>query len=160
VNNWRLIPTIVLATVLIFGAGVFSGGMLVDYVKQPHPRMVAKRPAPPNPPAENAATNAAAKAIRPPEILSKDFLQRLDGELHLTKDQHDAVQKIINEGQNAMRKVVQDARLEIREVLTPEQRNDFDELVKRPFHKPVFPTNAPVASLLATNSNAAPARTP
>jgi len=159
VNNWRLIPTIVLATVLIFGAGVFSGGMLVDYVKQPRPRMVAKRPAPPSPPAENAATNAA-KAIRPPEILSKDFLQRLDGELHLTKDQHDAVQKIINEGQNAMRKVVQDARLEIREVLTAEQRNDFDELVKRPFRRPIFPTNAPAALMMATNSSPAPARSP
>jgi len=33
VNDWKVIPTIVLTTVLSFGAGVFSGGMLVDYVK-------------------------------------------------------------------------------------------------------------------------------
>ena len=42
-----------------------------------------------------------------------------------------------------MHKVIQDARLEIREVLTPEQRKKFDELVKRPVHKPIFGTNAP-----------------
>ena len=52
-------------------------------------------------------------------MLSKEFLQRLDTELRLNKDQHEAVQKIINESQNEMRKVVQDARLEIREVLDP-----------------------------------------
>jgi len=66
--------------------------------------------------------------------LSKEFLQRLDGDLRLTKDQHEAVQKIIDDGQNSVRKAVQDARLEIREVLTPEQRKAFDEMVKRPFH--------------------------
>ena len=146
-NNWKVIPTIVLATVLIFGAGVFTGGMLVDYVKQSRPRLAVKRPQPAVQPIPASATNAAGATIvrplKPPEILSKDFLQRLDGELRLSKDQHEAVQKIINEGQNLMRKVVQDARLEIREVLTPEQRQAFDELVKRPFHKPIFGTNAP-----------------
>jgi uncharacterized membrane protein len=145
VNNWKVIPTIVFATVLIFGAGVFTGGMLVDYVKQSHPRPVMRRPA------ATAQTNSASagnpaggqvvKPVKPPEILNKDFLQRLDGELHLAKDQHEAIQKIISDGQNQMRKVVQDARLEIREVLTPEQRSQFDELVKRPFHKPIFDTN-------------------
>jgi len=74
-----------------------------------------------------------------PEILSKDFLQRLDTELRLNKDEHEAVQKIISDGQNQMRKVLQDARLEIREVLTPQQRDQFDELMKRPFHKPILP---------------------
>jgi signal transduction histidine kinase len=75
--------------------------------------------------------------------LSKDFLQRLDADLHLNKEEHEAIQKIIRDGQNQMRKVVQDARLEIREVLTAEQREQFDELMKRPFHKPLFSTNAP-----------------
>lgn len=147
-NNWKVIPTIVFATVLIFGAGVFSGGILVNYVKQPHPRPAAKRsPANSQTNAFSAAnlTNPGGKPLRPPEILGKDFLQRLDGDLQLTRDQHDAIQKIISEGQNEMRKVVQDARLEIREVLTPEQRTQFDELVKRPFRKPLFGTNAPAA---------------
>jgi uncharacterized membrane protein len=153
VNNWKVIPTIVLATVLIFGAGVFTGGMLVDYVKQGHPRAGVKHPPAgptnPVPPVTIAATTlantnpAAARPLRPPEVLSKEFLQRLDTEIRLNKEQHEAVQKIIGDGQNEMRKVLQDARLEIREVLNPQQRDQFDELMKRPFHKPLFTTNAP-----------------
>jgi uncharacterized membrane protein len=149
VNNWKVIPTIVLATVLIFGAGVFTGGMLVDYVKQARPHPAAGKhqgPAGPTPgsTAATTATNAPAQPVRPPpQVLNKDFLQRLDVELHLTKEQHDAVQKIINEGQNEMRKVLQDSRLEIRETLTQQQQEQFDQLMKRPFHKPIFNTNAP-----------------
>jgi uncharacterized membrane protein len=165
VNNWKVIPTIVLTTVLIFGAGVFAGGMLVDYVKQNHKASVNRRQNPPplatNPPAASLpassppATNSPSqpKPARPPEILSKEFLQRLDTELHLTKEEHESVQKIINDGQNEMRKVLQDARLEIREVLAPGQREQFDELLKRPFHKPIFATNAP-PNLTITPTNA------
>ncbi len=147
-NNWKVIPTIVITTVLIFGAGVFTGGILVDYVKQgrPHPATGhAKPPAQASPPAPTNNPNAFATR-QPPQVLSKDFLQRLDAELHLTKDQHESVQKIIGDGQNEMRKVIQDSRLEIREVLTAEQRDQFDELMKRPFHKPIFYTNAPSAT--------------
>jgi len=159
VNNWKVIPTIVLTTVLIFGAGVFTGGILVDYVKQNHQRAGARHQnVATNPPVVLPPTNpppAQAKATRPPEILSKDFLQRLDTELRLNKDEHEAVQKIISDGQNQMRKVLQDARLEIREVLTPQQRDQFDELMKRPFHKPIFATNAPPGSVTTTNLPAA-----
>lgn len=145
-NNWKVIPTIVLATVLIFGAGVFSGGMLVNYVKSGHPRPGMRRAVAPVQTNTVPATNATpVRPLRPPEILSKDFLQRLDGELRLSKDEHEAIQKIIGDGQNEMRKVVQDARLEIREALTPDQRQQFDDLMKRPFHKPLFATNAPPA---------------
>lgn len=144
-NDWKVIPTIVLTTVLIFGAGVFTGGMLVDFVKQGHPRMALRRQNTPPPAAPAPNTNNLAvqpKPTRPPEILSKEFLQRLDNDLHLSKDEHEAVQKIIGDGQNQMRKVLQDARLEIREALTQQQRDQFDELMKRPFHKPIFNTNA------------------
>jgi uncharacterized membrane protein len=162
VNNWKVIPTIVFATVLIFGAGVFTGGILVDYVKQahPHPGIVrAKPPAQASTNAPSVSTNGPnALATRPPpQVLSKEFLQRLDGDLHLTKDQHEAVQKIISDGQNEMRKVMQDSRLEIREVLTADQRDQFDVLMKRPFHKPIF-TNAPPVAVpgapLAAPTNA------
>ena len=94
-------------------------------------------------------TNEPAKP-RPPEILSKRFLQQLDGELSLKPNQREAVEKIIEDGQNLMRKAVQDARLEIREVLTPEQRVMFDELVKRPFHRSIFNTNS--VPVVKTNS--------
>lgn len=148
-NNWKVIPTIVIATVLIFGAGVFTGGMLVNYVKQARPKVVKRTPPP------VSLTNGAASATNPPlvkppklpEVLSKDFLQRLDTELHLSAEQREAVQKIINEGQNQVRKTIQDARLEIRETLTPEQMQQFDELLKRSFKRPIFPTNAPAATL-------------
>ena len=153
-NDWKVIPTIVLTTVLIFGAGVFTGGMLVDYVKQNHARMGMRRqPLPAPAPSPTANIAGQAKPVRPPEMLSKEFLQRLDNDLHLNKDEHDAVQKIIGDSQNQMRKVLQDTRLEIREVLTPAQRDQFDELMKRPFHKPIFTTNAPPNLL----SNALPA---
>lgn len=163
-NNWKVIPTIVLTTVLIFGAGVFVGGLFVDYVKQNHKASANRRPNPPvstNTPAISLPVISAPatnhpnppKPNRPPEILSKEFLQRLDNELHLTKEEHEAAQKIISDGQNEMRKVLQDARLEIREVLTPGQRDQFDELLKRPFHKPIFPTNPPPI-LILTPTNA------
>lgn len=157
-NNWKVIPTIVIATVLIFGAGVFTGGMLVNYVKQSRPKAVKKIAV--ATPQTNAVvalpTNAPnIKQPKPPEILSKDFLQRLDKDLRLTAAQREAVQKIINEGQDQMRKALQMARLEIREVLTPEQLKQFDEMMKRSFKKPIFSTNSvapPVQNPSATNA--------
>lgn len=161
-NDWKVILTIVFATVLIFGAGVFTGGILVDYVKQNHPHVAVKRPSPAPPGSSTSATNAAAAArpIKPPDILRTDFLQRLDGDLHLTKEEHEAIQKIINDGQNEIRKAVQDARLEIREVLTQQQRDQFDELMKKPFHKPLFNTNAPAVFNPTNAPVKAPANTP
>ena len=123
-----------------------AGGLLVSHVEHSHPRFAKGQHA------AVAATNAVPQTNgvsqpRPPphlpEVLSKQFLQRLDEGLHLAPDQRDAIQKIITDGQNQMRKVIQDARLEIREVLTPEQRRQFDEMVKRPPHKAVNGTNAP-----------------
>ena len=150
-NDWKIIPTIVIATALIFGAGVFTGGLLVNYVQKAHPKAAPRKTAnnaENRSPATNAVvtTNELAK-LRPPEILSKKFLQQLDTELGLKAAQRESIGKIIDDGQNQMRKTMQDARLEIREVLTPEQRLQFDELVKHPFHKPIFATNAPSAAL-------------
>lgn len=152
-NNWKVI----FATVVIFGAGVITGGLLVNYVQHSHPKPVRKATGPPvvRPSATNqVVTVPDAAKPRLPEVLSRQFLQRLHEELHLTADQHETIQKIITEGQNQMRKVIQDARLEIREVLTPEQRKSFDELVKRPFHKPVSNTNAPAVLPPATDAPA------
>jgi hypothetical protein len=156
VNDWKVIPTIALTTVLIFGAGVFTGGFLVNSFKPAHNNNAAKKVQhAENPAATNSATASPPKPsnARVPEILNKGFLQRLDDELHLTPEQHEAVQKIINDGQNEMRKVVQDSRLEIRDVLSPDQQKQFDDLVKRPFKKSLFSTNAPAVSTnAATNA--------
>jgi Spy/CpxP family protein refolding chaperone len=153
VNNWKVI----FATVVIFGAGVITGGLLVNYVQHSRPKaarhpaaMVEVHPALTN----QLLRQADAPKPRLPEVLNKQFLQRLDEELHLATNQHEAIQKIIGDGQNQMHKVIQDARLEIREVLTPEQRKKFDELVKRPVHKPIFGTNAPAVLPPVTNAPA------
>lgn len=152
-NNWKVI----FATAVIFGAGVITGGLLVNYVQRCKGMPAKFSPAVAPVSSDTAQTKAtnqpAAKPQRPPEILSKDFLQRLDKELELTKTQHDAVQKIINEGQNLIRKTVHDARLEIREVLTPAQLEQFDELIKRPFRRPLFNTNGAPDSVASTNSS-------
>ena len=150
-NNWKVI----FATVVIFGAGVVTGGLLVNCVHNCHRGVQNKIAMLPevHPTATNQAVHLPeAVKLRPPEILSKQFLQRLEVELHLMPDQNEAIQKIINEGQNQMRKVIQDSRLEIREVLTPEQQKQFDDLIKRPFRKPLFNTNAPSAHPSATNA--------
>ena len=159
-NSWKVIPTIVLATVLIFGTGVFTGGLLVNYVKTTRPKKIAKVEIPAaNAPALVAPTNfptpAPAKpASRLPEILSKEFLQRLDLELRLTPEQHEAVQKIIADGQSSTRKMMNAARLEIREVLTAEQQKQFDSLVKKQPKKsaPVPATNTVPSIVTATNA--------
>jgi Spy/CpxP family protein refolding chaperone len=143
VNSWKVI----LATIVIFGTGVMTGGLLVNHVDHSHPRnfrrMEAALPATNSVPQTNGQNQAASKPSRLPEILNKQFLQRLDAELHLTPDQHDAIQKIITDGQNLMHKTMLDARLEIREQLTPEQRSQFDELVKRPQRRSPGATGAP-----------------
>ena len=66
------------------------------------------------------------------------MLQQLDEQLQLSPEASEAIQKIIAEGQNQMRKVIQDLRLEIREELTPEQQKQFEELMKRPYPSAVF----------------------
>jgi hypothetical protein len=145
VNNWKVI----FATAVIFGAGVVTGGLLVNHVERSHPRN--PHHSEPPAPAANAGSQTnlqnppAPRMPRLPEILNRQFLQRLDEELHLTLEQREAVQKIITEGQNQMHKTIQDARLEIREQLLPEQRMMFDEMVKRQPRRAANATNAPAS---------------
>lgn len=151
-NSWKVI----LATIVIYGAGVVTGGLLVNHVHHSYARNPRRAETPAAPGNSISPTNgqgqAASKSPRPPEILNKQFLQRLDEELHLAPDQHEAIQKIITEGQNLIHKTVLDARLEIREQLTPQQRSQFDELVKRPPpRRPPGSTNAPPVMSAATN---------
>lgn len=142
-NNWKVI----FATVVIFGAGVLTGGLLVNYVQHPHkksPRTKATVSAEVRAQNVNQSAHSADNVKRrPPEILSKQFLQKLDVCLQLSAEQREEAQKIISDGQNQIRKAIQDARLEIREILTSEQRVKFDSVIKKPFRKPIFNTNAP-----------------
>jgi hypothetical protein len=156
VNPWNLI----LATVVIFGAGVITGGLLVDHVNHAHNR-AGHRP----PPVVVVATNhpPVEKTVelpkpRPPEILSQQFVQHLDDLLQLTPAQHEAIQKIIAEGQEQnhvistncsaqYRQVLQDVRQHIREQLNPDQRKQFEEMLKQMHpaaHKPAGTNAVPV----------------
>jgi hypothetical protein len=123
VNTWKVI----LATMVIFGAGVVTGGLLVR-----HSESIRAPRAP-----RGAVVN------RPGQPLSAggmrlDFLRRAGRELNLTPEQRERLDKIIKESQERTRKVtspflreeLQRTRTEFREVLTPEQRPRFDELLK------------------------------
>ena len=143
-NSWKII----LAIVVIFGAGVLTGGLLVNYMELPHPKDVQHSPdvGNPHPQANNRDYDQSRpqdlSRPRPPEMLGKQFVQQLDKALHLTPQQRAAIAKIVADGQEhnreiwtnvapQMHKVLQDVRQQIREQLTPEQTKQFEEMIKR-----------------------------
>jgi len=158
-NSWKII----LAAVVIFGAGVMTGGLLVNNVVQPHPKDIQRPPGELNPhPQANTRDHEQPgpqdlPKRRPPEMLGKKFVQDLDKTLHLTPEQRAAIARIVADGQEhnheiwtnvapQFHKVLQDVRLQIREQLTPEQRKQFEELLKRfrpAGHHPQTPAKSP-----------------
>ena len=155
-NNWKVI----FATVIIFGAGVITGGLLVNYVHLSERHGGTHKTAAQPPPGTNVAvqasgTNPATATIRLSEVLNKSFLSKLDTALALTPEQHKCIDKIIAAGQEPMRKVMVDVSHNIREQLTPDQRKKYDDLLK-PFrptgpHHPSSATNQP-SMLVPTNA--------
>ena len=154
-NYWKVI----LATVVIFGAGVLTGGLLVDYVAHSHQK-------PPHHPQANAGTRPVTNAVaqpRLPEIprplaekMGKQFVQQLNETLQLTPEQRGKIEKIIACGQDRnrelwtniapkMRAVMEEVNQQIRAELTPEQLKPFEELLKHPPRK-ASGTNAPAAN--------------
>jgi hypothetical protein len=152
VNSWKII----LATVVIFGAGVMTGGLLVNYVDHAH--FGNHRP---------PEIHDADLPMPHGDMLGKQFLSQLDDELHLTPEQHKAIEKIIADGQDRnhdlwklvspqFRAVMQDVHQQIREQLDPDQRKQFEKMLKQ-FHPPRRPpnsTNAP--PFLQTPTDAPP----
>jgi Spy/CpxP family protein refolding chaperone len=174
-NSWKII----LAIVVIFGAGVLTGGLLVNYVELPHPKDIQRLPGEwnPHPQANNRDHDQPRPQDllkpRPPEMLSKQFVQQLDNTLHFTPEQRAAIAKIVADGQERnseiwtivapqFHKMLQDVRQQIREQLTPEQRKQFEELLKRfrpAGHHPPTPTNSPSPTnkpLMITPTNPPP----
>jgi hypothetical protein len=160
VNSWKVI----LATVVIFGAGVFTGGLLVNYVNhshrnnhRPQTNVEAHPPVEAHDPQSHTNNLASLPHPRPPEILGDKFIQQLDDALQLTPDEHASIQKIIADGQERnhaiwtnnsaqMREVIQDVRHRVREQLTSEQQKQFEDLMKR-VPRRQNSTNAPVAEI-------------
>lgn len=141
-NFWKII----LATVVIFGAGVMTGGLLVNYVERGHPGNH-------HPPAGDHDSDLPMPHS---EMLNKSFAQQLDDALHFTPEQRKAIEKIIADGQQRnhdlwkfvspqFRAVMQDTHQKIREQLNPDQRKQFEKLLKQfhPTRRPPNPTNAP-----------------
>ena len=117
---------VILATIVIFAAGAFSGGLLVKSLKPPAP---------------------SAKAPVPPVLSQQRFQEKLKRELQLTADQTNRIDKIFSES-NARIKILwelvgpemQKERHEvyesIRGILTSEQRQRFEQLLKQSPHRP------------------------
>ena len=126
-NSWKVI----LATMVIFGTGVVTGGLLVRFSEQGHGR----RPQRSNPTA-HAAQPSPAGAMR------LEFLRRMQQELELTPEQRDPIDHVLKEGQERVKKLMETVEPrrreeykktleEFRAVLTPEQQKRFDELLKQ-----------------------------
>jgi hypothetical protein len=118
VKIWKVI----LATVVIFAAGVLAGGLVM--------KQILPKPQPPKPPV--------------PGILSQQrFQSRLKEKLHLTPEQTNRIDRIFAESNERVRilwgligpelqKELQAVRESIRAELTPEQKEKFEHLLKRP----------------------------
>jgi Spy/CpxP family protein refolding chaperone len=161
VNSWKII----LAVLVIFGAGVMAGSLVVTR----HPLQSSERQ---NPPPDGREHPSHMELPRPPlleKTLNKKFLQQLNDKLQLTPEQKEKIQTIISEGQEKnhsiwtnvapqFRSVILEAHHRIRDQLTPEQQKEFEELLKqvRPPRKQ-GPTNAPPHGMPMTNSPAAAA---
>ena len=153
-NFWKVI----LATAVIFGAGVFTGGLLVNCIDRSHH---------PHRPSENHEHVETPLPPEPPIVrqMNKDFLKKLDDKLQLSSEQHSKIEKIIADGQernheiwrtNAgplMRAVMMDVNRQIREQLSADQQKDFEELLKHPPRR-AFGTNASPANLSSPPTNA------
>ena len=156
-NYWKII----LATVVIFGAGVLTGGLMVQSVDRARLASEAPRQGltdfhwPTNRPEGMRAPDPFRP--RQPEMFEKQFVQQLDDSLRLTAVQRDKITSIIADGQERnrvvwtnytpqLRKVMQDVQQKIRAELTPDQLKKFEVMMKpRPPRRPQFParTNFP-----------------
>jgi hypothetical protein len=149
-NSWKVI----LAAVVIFGAGVLAGELLAHIDHSPlqniplpfvgarlHSQMGDRDQRRPE----------EFPRPRSPEMLRKEFVEHLDKALKLTSAQHDAIHKIFTEGQERnrqiwtnsgvgpqMHRVMEDVQQQIRAELTPDQQKKFEALVKQfaPHHPP------------------------
>jgi hypothetical protein len=124
VNAWKVI----LATLVIYSAGLVTGGLLVRQGAPPF-----RRPPPPPGPGLQQAL---------PPILQQRFLERMKVELALTSDQYQRLERLFAESRERTRIIMDLVRPELQgEVramrekimaeLTPEQRRQFEDFMRR-----------------------------
>jgi Spy/CpxP family protein refolding chaperone len=118
---------------VIFGAGVITGGLLVrQTVLVPPPRL----------PHAGAVNRSVPTA---PGFTRVEFLRRAERELNLTPAQREQTDKIIAASQDRTKKIMepvtpkirdelQQTKDEFRALLTSEQQAKFDEMLKKQAH--------------------------
>jgi hypothetical protein len=157
VKSWNII----LATIVIFGAGVITGGLLVNHVQHPQP---IHRPNPQPPPLASDTLPMPNRAI----VLNEQLVKQLTDKLDLNPEQSQQIKKIIEQGQQRNRDlwklvapqfqlVMRDTRQQIRQILTPDQRKEFEVLMKQQHHP--GGTNAPPEQL-SSGTNTPPVEAP
>ncbi len=116
---------------VIFGTGVVTGGLLVHHAqggRDRHPQRLI----------------GALRPTQPlsPGVMRIEFLRRMERELKLAPEQREPIDKILKEGQERMKKLMETVEPrrreeykrtleEFRNVLTPEQRQRFDAVLKQ-----------------------------
>ena len=140
VNNWKII----LPTCVIFGAGLLAGGLTINRIDRC--KAVTSRQT--VPPVVNG--NVAAQIRREPGAMDQhriEFMRTVSSNLNLTAEQRVCVDNTLREGQECIRKLWDDFNPKTREVLnncrskiiadlTPEQRDQFNQMMKRAVRKP------------------------
>ena len=144
-NTWKAI----LAALVIFGAGFITGNVLNRVSEQSK----AVTPTPPH-------NTAHSQPTLPLDQLRRlELMGRVQKDLDLSPDQRARIEKIIGDGQDRIRDLwdqvapdihdeYEDVKKKFCEVLTPDQKKRFDDLIKQQLHphKPAptpAPTNAP-----------------
>ena len=123
-NLWKVI----LVTLVIFSTGVITGTLVSR--KTPKPGW------------EPASTNRPSSGVRPDRRLRMEFITRAREELQLTPQQFAEIEEIVTEGQTRMSELWEEfspqmrgefdaTQDRIREVLTPGQLEQFEELIRK-----------------------------
>lgn len=134
-NAWKVI----LSTLVIFIAGVVTGGLLVSTsirIAQIRPRQFNNGPG-----GAAAPGGTRPMAANPWQTKNLDLLRRMDRELDLTPEQRPHIEKIMSASQERvaaiwkpvapqMNREMQAVRAEIRAELTPDQQKKFDGFAK------------------------------
>ena len=148
-NAWKII----LATLVIFIAGIITGASLVKFAQNrgggmnPRPQPEINQPNNPGRPENPNHRNDPEFGNQPgqqPGLLNRQFVLGLDRQLKLTREQREKVEKLMVEGQERirqmrsklepeMRKEMHSVNEQIKTILTPEQREQFERIMKQRF---------------------------
>jgi Spy/CpxP family protein refolding chaperone len=127
VSPWKVI----LATMVIFGCGVVTGGLLMKTEL-------------PTASSTDSAPHISTSTNQPPalgQFQRPEFLRRMQKQLDLTPSQNDDIVKIVKASEErtrplwdqispSLRQEMKRLREEIRKILTPDQQKKYDELLK------------------------------